>query len=605
MAALPDAASAAAVLREHARTVPGRTAVIYVDDVERADGATRWTYARLDAEARRIGAWLRARYPAGTRVLLLYPTGLDVVAAYAGCLYAAMVAVPAPLPGRYRHERERVTAIAQNASASVILTDTGSGAAVTAWAGEEGLAGTRVRATDGDGTPAEETWVPDGSPGPDHRTVAMLQYTSGTTGRPKGVVLRHGHLLHNVEGQRRAFGLSERSRTGGWIPHYHDMGLLGQLLPALLLGGTCVLMRPGAFLQRPHHWLRLIDTYDIHWSAAPNFAYELCCARIGDGQVAGLDLSRWRIASNGSERVDIATMDAFAKRFAAAGLRDDALCPSYGMAEATVFVSGAPRRRPVVTTVDAAGLGLHRFTPSASGIALVSCGTPREYDVLIADPHTGEEVGPGGVGEILLRGPSLAREYWADAPASERAFLPGGFLRTGDLGALHEGELYVTGRLSEVLTVGGRHLYPQDVEQRVRARHPELAGVGAVFTVPCSGRDADPDPDPGSGSGSGPGSGSGGGALVVTHEVRGRPAEDALRRLAAAIGETVLDAFGVRPAAVGLLRRGGVRRTTSGKIQRGEMRRLFLDGALDPLHTGRGADPAAVPGPGPDPARRE
>ncbi|MEU3914324.1 fatty acyl-AMP ligase [Streptomyces sp. NPDC029721] len=562
MVDLPHASSATAVMRGHALRTPQHPALIFVDDVERADGATTWSHARLDAEAARIGAWLGARYPVGTRVLLLYPAGFDFAAAYLGCLYAGLAAVPAPLPGRYRHEQARVSGIAANAAASVILTDTESLPAVRTWAEADGLTGTRVQATDGGDLPDPGAWTPYEA---DHRTLAMIQYTSGSTGEPKGVMVTHGNLLHNVDAQRRAFGLTAESRLGGWIPHYHDMGLLGQLLPALLLGGTCVQMRPSAFIQRPHHWLRMIDVYGIQWSAAPNFAYEMCCDRITDEQLAGLDLSRWRTASNGSERVDIATLDAFAKRFAPAGLRADALCPCYGMAEATVFVAGEVDREPVVTTVDAARLAQHRFVPADSGLALVSCGTPRDYDVRIVDPLTGEEAPPAGIGEIWLRGPSLAREYWYDPVATEHAFTPDGFFRTGDLGTVHDGELYVTGRLSELLTVDGMRLYPQDVERELRTRFPELGSAGAVFTVPTAELGVRE-------------------ALVVTHEVHGRPAEERLSLLADGIRRTVEQEFGVALGGLTLVRRGGVRRTTSGKIQRVEMRRLFLDGALDAMY---------------------
>ncbi|MCL6296868.1 fatty acyl-AMP ligase [Streptomyces kronopolitis] len=562
MVNLPNATSATAVIRGHARRTPDHTAMIFVDDVERVDGATRWSYARLDAEATRIGAWLGARYPVGTRVLLLYPAGFDFAAAYLGCLYAGTAAVPAPLPGRYRNEQVRVSGIAMNAAASVILTDTKSLPAVRAWAEAEQLTGTRVLATDGRDLPDPGAWTPEEA---DHRTLAMLQYTSGSTGEPKGVMVSHGNLLHNVDSQSRAFGLTAASRLGGWIPHYHDMGLLGQLLPALLVGATCVLMRPSAFLQRPYHWLRLIDTYDIQCSAAPNFAYEMCCARTTDEQLAGLDLSRWRTASNGSERVDITTLDAFAKRFAPAGFREDALCPCYGMAEATVFVSGEADRKAVVTTVDAERLKQHRLVPTQPGVDLVSCGTPRDYEVLIVDPRTGGEAATGGIGEIWLRGPSLAREYWNDPVATERAFAPDGFLRTGDLGTVHDGELYVTGRLQELLTVHGHHIYPQDVERELRNQHSELASAGAVFTVPVPEVHGEE-------------------ALVVTHEVDGSPAQDRLRLLANEIRQTVDREFGIAVGGVALLRRGRVRRTTSGKIQRMEMRRLFLNGELNALY---------------------
>ncbi|OSZ55780.1 hypothetical protein OQI_36565, partial [Streptomyces pharetrae CZA14] len=248
-------------------------------------------------------------------------------------------------------------------------------------------------------------------------------------------------------------------------------------------------------------------------------------------------------------------------------LRDDVLCPCYGMAEATVFVSGAAFRKAVVTTVDVNRLRENRFVPAESGADLVGCGVPRDCDLLIVDPRTGEPLQPGGIGEIWLRGPSVGASYWGDTLATERAFVPGGYLRTGDLGTLHDGELYVTGRLAETVTVYGHHLYPQDIERRLREHHPELASVGAAFTVPLARPGAEPEE-----------------VLVVTHEVTGRPAEEVLRRLADGIKETVDREFGVPVGGVALLRRGAVRRTTSGKIQRVAMRGLFLDGELSPLH---------------------
>ena len=559
MVDLARAASAAAVIRGHACSTPERTAVIVVDDVERADGATSWSYARLDAEARRIGSWLRGRFPVGDRVLLLYPTGLEFVAAFVGCLYAGIAAVPAPLPGRYRHERARLCGIAENATVSAILTDTENLPAIAEWAEAEGFARTPHVATDGE-LPEPGSWTPEAL---DQSTLAMLQYTSGSTGEPKGVMLSHGNILHNVDSQRREWGLSAETRLGGWLPHYHDMGLLGQLLPELLLGGTSVLMRPAAFLKRPHHWLRMIDKYDLYLSAAPGFAYELCSTKVTDEQLAGLDLSRWRFAPNGAEPINAETLDAFAKRFAPAGFRDDVLSPCYGMAETTLFVSGDVYRKAVVTTVDSDQLERHRFVPADVGTDLVSCGTPRDHDVLIADLLTGEALEPGAIGEIWVRGSSVSKGYRRNTPANEQAFAPGGYVRTGDLGTLHGGELYVTGRLAEMMIVRGRNLYPHDIERALRAQHAGLAGVGAAFTVELDGEET----------------------LVVTHEVNGRPGEDCLRRLAAEMKLTIARKFGVHLGGVSLLRRGGVRRTTSGKIQRVAMRRLFLDGELDAAYT--------------------
>lgn len=561
MVDLAHARSAVAVLREYARSTPRRTALIFVDDVERDDGALQWSYAHLDAEARRIGSWLRARFPAGDRVLLLYPAGLDFVAAFFGCLYAGMVAVPAPPPGRYQIDRLRASGIARNAMVSAVLTDTENLPAAIEWAKAEGLTGTPL-ATDDGALADADPWTPEDL---DRDMLAMLQYTSGATGEPKGVMLSHGNLLHNAEIQCRKAGLTAESRLGGWIPLYHDMGLLGQVLPALMSGGSCALMRSAAFLRRPYLWLRMIDKYDINVSAAPNFAYELCCAGVTDEQLAGLDLSRWRFAANGAERVDAATLDAFAKRFAPAGLRDDVLSPCYGMAEATVFVSSHAYRKPVLIRVDADLLERHRFVPAEIGVDLVSCGRPHDFDVLIADPRTGEALPPGVIGEIWLRGPSVAKGYWHNDSANERAFVSGGYLRTGDLGILHDGELYVMGRLDEVMTVHGRNLYPQDIERELREHHAGLGLIGAVFSVPLGEAGSEE-------------------VLIVTHEINGRPAEDRLRQLVADIKRTVARKFGVRPGGVGLLRRGGVRRTTSGKIQRSTMRQVFLDGELNAIY---------------------
>ncbi|WBB53439.1 fatty acyl-AMP ligase [Verrucosispora sp. WMMD573] len=556
-------ASAATAIRGHARTTPERAALIVVDDIDRPDGHRRWSFAQLDAEARRIGAWLQARHPAGDRVLLLYPTGFDFAAALVGCLYAGMVAVPAPLPGRYPHERSRARGIAENAGPSAVLTDTANRSAVLTWAQAVGLSDLPLLATDSPAVPEAESWSPSEL---DHDTLAIIQYTSGTVGEPRGVPVSHGNLLHDVENQRRVYGLTTETRLGGWVPLHHAMGLFGHLLPALLVGGGCVLMHPAAFIRQPHRWLRMIDKYDIQVSAAPDFAFEMCRARVTDTQLSGLDLSRWRIGVNGAERVHAETLEAFAKRFAPAGLRDDVVCPCYGLSEATLLVSADPFRKAVVTRVDEHGLERHRFTPTDAGPGVVSCGTPRHVEVLIVDPTTGAALPAGAIGEIWVRGPSVSRGYWRDEAATDRTVTVDGYVRTGDLGTMHEGELYVTGRTAELLVVDGRCLYPQEIERALRAQIPGLGIIGAVFTVP---RDES----------------RSGNALVVVSEINGRPSEERLRHLADEITRTLSRDFGVRPDGIVLLRRGGVRRATSGKVKRAEMRRLFLGDGLDPVYT--------------------
>ncbi|RYZ42010.1 MAG: fatty acyl-AMP ligase [Myxococcaceae bacterium] len=558
------------LLREHARTRPDQEAVTLVRDLDRADGSTTFSYQRLDAEARRLAAWLQARFPEGERILLLYPVGVDFVAGFFGCLYAGMIAVPAPLPGQYAHQRRRVQSIARDAGVRAVFTDSVHVAAVTEWAQAEGLDAVTVLATDVPGTGDADAWR---MPPTSRDTLVLLQYTSGSTGDPKGVMVSHHNLLHNVASFQRALGFTDRTRFGGWIPLYHDMGLMAQLLPALFLGSACVLMTPNAFVMRPHLWLRMIDKHDIGYSAAPNFAFELCRRRVSDAQLAGMDLSRWEFAANGSEPVQASTLRAFAQRFAAAGFRESALCPCYGMAEATVFVSGRAHRAPVVHRVVAEALERHEYRVASEGQharELVSCGVPEGYDVRVVDPTTRATRAPGNVGEIWLKGDSVSRGYWNNPGATSANFGAvtaegeAGYLRTGDLGLMLEGEVYVTGRIKEMLITHGRNLYPQDLEHELRAQHPELATrFGAVFTV------SPPDEEE---------------SVVVTHEVKGRFDTEAFQQLATRIKNTVSREFGIRVGGVVLLKPGSVQRTTSGKIQRAAMRRLFLANALPALH---------------------
>lgn len=571
--AVAELPSVVEAVRENVLSRPGEQAVTFVRDLSAGKVDETLTYAELDAAARRVAVALNNRMAVGERALLLYPEGIHFATAFLGCLYAGVVAVPAPLPGQYRHQRERVTSIARDAGVTVVLTNAALHEDVREWVAAQASLQVDIVVTDCAEPVDPDVWV---QPPLTHGTLALLQYTSGSTGEPKGVMITHGNLLHNVDGLRRAFGLDQNTRFGSWIPHYHDMGLMGILLPPLVLGGSCTLMAPTTFLKRPHWWLRMIDEYDLHFSAGPNFAYELCTRQITDAQIEGLDLSRWKCAPNGSEPVQASTLAEFAQRFASAGFRGDALSPCYGMAEATVFISGAGGREPVIRYADAEALGQHAFTPADRGPgarAVVSCGAPRDYTVRIVDPKTHEVLPPDRVGEIWLRGASVAQGYWDRSDATRATFLAetadgqGGFLRTGDLGLVHDGEILVTGRLKETLIVRGRNLYPQDIEHELRVQHDDLKGLfGAAFMVIAPGEERADE------------------LLVVTHEVPGRMGEDVLAKLAADIRQTVAREFGTRLHGLALVRRGGVRRTTSGKIQRSAMRELFLAGELTTLH---------------------
>lgn len=560
-----NAASVVDLIQHHLLTLQDKEAVTFVSNPNRESEVTSLSYYQLDYEARKIANYLQERFSAGERILLLYPVGLEFVTAFFGCVYAGMVAVPAPLPGQYYHNQQRVKAIAKNAGISVVFTDSTNLPVILAWAEAENLDQFQYIATDKEDFGNADAWT---KPSVSQETLLLLQYTSGSTGDPKGVMITHGNLLHNIASFRQALGFTKQTRFGGWIPLFHDMGLIAQLLPALFLGSTCVLMTPNTFLMRPHLWLTMIDKYNIQYSAAPNFAFDLCCQRVTDEQIAELDLSLWEFATNGSEPVQASTLMAFAKKFAAAGLREEALCPCYGMAEATVFISGCGHRPPIISHVDSDFLAQHKFKLAESGQPghnIVSCGIPHGCEVRIVDPETCEVLPAGRVGEIWLRGDSISRGYWHNKQATRATFQAsttdgeGGYLRSGDLGIRDGEDLYVTGRIKEILIVHGRNLYPQDIEHEIRRQHRELSNrFGAVFTVSVEEEEA----------------------VIVTHEIRGRFAQEELRKITSSIKTGILREFGLRVLGVVLIRSGSIRRTTSGKIQRRAMRELFLANAL-------------------------
>lgn len=553
------------VVRQRAGERGGADAHVFLHD----DGtAEHVTFTALDTAARALAVRLRALGAAGEPVLLLHPPGAEFLRAFTGCLYAGAVAVPAPLPGDRGERLQRVSGILRDTGARVVLTDAAHAAEVSLWLAMAGRGEVVCLATDAIGAAGDPGPGAYEDPGTGPDDLAFLQYTSGSTSRPRGVMVSHRNLLANQEAFREAFGTTPEDRFASWLPHHHDLGLIGQLLHPLWLGATSVQMSAASFVRRPVRWLRAIDTYGATVSSAPDFAYDLCVRRVTDEQLAGLDLSRWRVALNGAEPVRHRTLDAFAERFAAAGLRPGSLCAAYGLAEATLFVSGGvPGEGPVRRTVDAAALERDELRPARAGEpvrTLVSSGRVRGHELRVTGPD-GRQLPPGRVGEIELRGDSVARGYWRNREETEQAFGTGPrggsgpFLRTGDLGVLDDGELYVTGRLKEVAVLSGRTLYPQDVEGAVRALSPAFAaGHGAVFTVDA-GREQ----------------------LVVLQEVREQDTDwEQLRILARRVQTLVGQDFEVPGGNVLLVRPGTVRRTTSGKVRRTLMRELFLAGEL-------------------------
>ncbi|HKH43577.1 MAG TPA: fatty acyl-AMP ligase, partial [Thermoanaerobaculia bacterium] len=442
------------VVRTRAADTPQAVAYTFLadGDVE----AARLTYAELDRQARGIAAALQEAGAAGERVLLLFPSGLEFIAAFFGCLYAGAVAVPA-YPPRSARGLPRLRAILGDARPWVILTTAEiAGRARGLLGGIADLAPLAWLTTEGLDARADD-WR---EPAIDGDTLAFLQYTSGSTATPKGVMVSHGNLLHNEEMIRRAFAQSEESVVVGWLPLYHDMGLIGNVLQPLYLGARCVLMTPVAFLQQPLRWLAAISRYRGTTSGGPNFAYELCVRKIGEEQKAGLDLSSWRLAFNGAEPVRAETLERFAAAFASCGFRREAFYPCYGLAEATLFAAGGEAGvAPEVREVLPAPLEQGRVEEKPGGRALVGCGRAwMDQRVEVVAPESGVPVEAGRVGEIWIAGPSVARGYWGNPEATEsdfRALLAGEpaagpFLRTGDLGFQLGGELFVTGRLKDL-----------------------------------------------------------------------------------------------------------------------------------------------------------
>jgi amino acid adenylation domain-containing protein len=541
-----------------------------------ADGEeeeARLTYRELDVRARAIGAALQAAGLQGERALLLFPPGLDFVAAFWGCLYAGTVAVPA-YPPKPNQPDPRILAIARDARPRAVLSTAAALPRLRSLAERfPELSALSWIATDATPAGSEEEWR---HPGSDAATLAFLQYTSGSTSLPKGVMVSHGNLLHNEEMIRRAFGQSPETVVVGWLPLYHDMGLIGNVLQPLYAGGSCVLMSPLAFLQRPLRWLAAIDRYRGTTSGGPNFAYELCVRKIGPEQRAALDLSSWRVAYSGAEPVRAETLDRFAEAFAASGFRREAFFPCYGLAEATLFVTGgALEAPPVVEGFGRSGLETGRVEPLAAGgpaaRPLVGCGSAwLEQDLVIADPASGEECPPERVGEIWVAGPSVAGGYWGRPEPTAVTFLArltgqagqedrGPFLRTGDLGFLRGGQLFITGRLKDLIILRGRNHYPEDLEVAAERAHPALRpGCTAAFAVEADGEER----------------------LVVVLEADRRAGADP-REVLDAVRQAVAGTHEVQVHEVLLVRPGTVPKTSSGKVQRHACRTAYVQGSLE------------------------
>lgn len=555
------------ILRDRSFKMPHTQAFTFLEDGETQE--LTLTYHELDRRSRAVAAQLQALGLSGKRAILLYPPGLDYLIAFFGCLYAGVVAVPA-YPPRNQRKTPRIQAISIDAQASVALTTTAMLPTLQSILTPQTKQGNfHWLTTDNIAQGIEDSWQ---QPAINGDTLAFLQYTSGSTGTPKGVMLSHGNLLHNATVTYQLMEHSPSCKFVSWLPVYHDMGLIGGILQPLYGGFPCILMSPASFLQRPYRWLQAISHYKGTTSGGPNFAYELCVQRITQEQKETLDLISWNVAFNGAEPVRQDTLELFATTFAECGFRPEAFYPCYGMAEATLIVSGGFKTALAqVKTVDKSALSQNQIveaTAQSQDIqSFVSCGeTIPQQQIVIVNPETLTRCSSDEVGEIWVSGLSVGKGYWNRTEETEQTFhayvkdtKERSFLRTGDLGFLDNGELFITGRAKDLIIIRGRNLYPQDIELTAERSHSSLrSGANAAFTVKVNNEER----------------------LVVVQELEFR-AKPNLAEVASAIRQAITEEHEVQVYGVVLIKPGSIPKTSSGKIQRRATRAQFENGELN------------------------
>lgn len=574
------------VLSAHAGLRPDALAFTFLEDGQTVSG--QLSYHALDLRARQIAAHLQTLTQRGDRVVLACPPGLDYISAFFACLYAGTVAVPALPPGG-AESVARLAGIMRDAQPQVAVVPAEKLQAFERIRDEAGSAAHPCTciALEDLGRTASPAQTPVAL---DARELAFLQYTSGSTGSPKGVMVSHGNIVANLACIAAFVRMQPGETSVSWLPPHHDMGLIGGILYTVFSGFHSVQMPPAAFLMRPHRWLHAISTYRARFTGAPNFAWELCLSRVQERHRQGLDLSTLRIAFNGAETVRASTLRRFVAAFSDCGLRPDIFRPVYGLAEATLQVSGSaersadePARVLRTDTFALQGNCLQEAAEGSAALDLVSVGRTLDpaHRVQIVDPATGQPCTEGQVGEIWVNGPSVAQGYWGRPQDSEATFraTPVGdtrhYLRTGDLGVLHKGELYIVGRNKDVLIFQGRNLHPQDIEHLVEKLDPAFAhhGTAAVSVAGETGERL---------------------AIVQEVHLRAEPRIEGLpERMRAALAEH----FGIMDLAeIWLVRPGRLPRTSSGKIQRRHCRELLLAGQIEAVWYWRAAEAAPPAG---------
>ncbi len=538
-----------------------------------------FTFSSLDRAARRLAVRLLEHANPGDRALLMFPSGLAFVLSFFACQYAGIIPVPVT-PPRNKRLRDGTFAISRDCEPALALTsDELLRSVVHQFAEDACISGVKVlpiRIEDFDRGDADGAFA---RVAPEREAVAFLQYTSGSTSTPRGVRVSQGNILANLEMQRLALRNDMHATYVGWVPLYHDMGLIANVLEPFYLGGRSILMSPAQFAQYPWLWLRAISHYRADVSGGPNFAYDLCVSRARQILGESIDLSRWRIAFNSAEPVHASTVRRFGELFSPLGFRAEAMYPCYGLAEATLMVAGGKRAQvPHVVEASKAALATGAVQPPTSGSdakLIVGCGEALQDEVIaIVNPETFKRCPQGRVGEVWVAGPHIPAAYWSSAHATIETFharITGErdesrYLRTGDLGFMQDGELYITGRLKDLIIVRGRNIYPQDIERIAERSYPGLKpNAAAAFGLPDVGAESE--------------------RVVLIQEIE-RESRKTLdvRAATTAVRLAIFDEFDFTLHAVVFVEPASVPRTSSGKIRRAEARRRFLAGELEGMH---------------------
>ncbi len=575
---------------------PDRLAYSFLADGE--SNEIRLTYGELWIRAKAIASHLQSLGMAGERALLFYPSGIDYLEAFWGCLFAESVAVPL-YPPRPNRSYSRFIGVVADAEAKVILTTSSiCDQYQTRFDSDTGFSHIQWIATDRIPSEIGNAWR---TPRLHPHSLAYLQYTSGSTANPRGVMVSHRNLLVNSRCYQTYMSTEEGDIHGAWLPLYHDMGLIGFAIQGPYIGGSVYWLSPFDFLKKPVRWLKMVSTYRIQCTGAPNFAFDLCSTKISREQREGLDLRSLRMLFNGSEHIRACTCERFLREFTPYGLNPHALTGAYGMAECTLIVScGNVTESTVISKIDSDRMNdgiVQSPTPTTTSThQIVSSGRIlEEYDIRIVDPQTRLALPPNHTGEIWISHPSVAQGYWNQAGATERTFQAtladtgeGPYLRTGDLGVIWNDQLYVTGRLKELIIIEGRNHYPQDIELTVEQVHPSIRATGcAAFSIEIEENER----------------------LVIVAEIDPRwkiqdknsasnnePNRDHrlldVNQLIKDIRKAVSEIHDIRPYRIELLKFGQILKTTSGKIQRQACRQAYLDGTFETIELDSLSSPA-------------